>query len=321
MADDEIRPRREDFSPLKKHHRRGKIFTPPLMRIPGIAPQSWHNDRLPEMLWAALLTAALPRDQYIRQLSLVAKAAMRFRDNADAYPQHTAAARLSGEQFNALFGHLLANEPVRRMLSPLLLLDSLPDRAHWKPHLSVPDQNTGWSALATAIAQCMDRRGRAAIDIRWLRVMFLGLQHRLVLPSGKDEDFAEMLCAYPERVEPSSEGDAIIASMEGATAHGPDAANSPSWSKAFWDECLRKTGCVPAQVKAPKSGFEYEPAKRRWGEIYARLFEHFFETLETSDADSRHDCVFGLALYAMSLVTGLMRPHSTRQVDGIYCDR
>ena len=95
MAEDEIRPRREDFSPLDQHHRRGKVLTPPLMRIPGITPQSWLNDRLPDMLWAALLTQALPRDQYIRHLSLVAKAAMRFRDNADAYPQHTTVARLS----------------------------------------------------------------------------------------------------------------------------------------------------------------------------------------------------------------------------------
>jgi hypothetical protein len=168
MADDEIRPRREDFSPLDKHHRQGKVFTPPLMRIPGITPQSWHNDRLPEMLWAALLAQALPRDQYIRHLSMIAKAAMCFRDNADVYPQHTAAAHLSGEQFNTLFGHLLADEPARRVLSPLLLLDSLPDRAHWKSYLTVSDQGTGWSARAAAMAQCMDRSGRCAIDIRWL---------------------------------------------------------------------------------------------------------------------------------------------------------
>ncbi len=312
MADDNIRLRREDFSPLAKHHRQGKVFTPPLMRIPGITPQSWHSDRLPDMLWAALLTQALPRDQYIRHLSLVAKAAMRFRDSPDVYPQHTTAARLSGEQFRALFGHLLADEQARGALSPLLLLDGLPDRAHWKSYLAIPDQETGWPALVSAIAQCMDRRGRCAIDIRWLRIMFLGLQHRLVLPEGKCDDMVEMLCAYPERAEPSGEADAIIASMEGATAHGPDAADYPSWSKAFWDECLHKTSCIPTQVKAPKSGFEYEPAKRRWGEVYARLFQHFFETLETSDVDSRHDSVFGLALYAMSLVTGLMRPHSTR---------
>src|SRR5437868_1914733 len=202
MADDDIRPRREDFSPLDRHHRQGKVFTPPLMRIPGITPQSWHNDRLPNMLWAALLTQGLPRDQRVRHLSLVAKAAMDFRDNADVYPQHTTVGRISSDQFNALFDQLLADEQARRALSPLLLLDGLPDRAHWKSHLPVPDQDTGWQALAAAIAECMDRRGRSAIDIRWLRIMFLGLQHRLVFPEGKLDDIVEMLCAYPERTEP-----------------------------------------------------------------------------------------------------------------------
>src|SRR5258708_3080253 len=168
MADDNIRPRREDFSPLDKHHRQGKVFTPPLMRIPGITPQSWYNERLPDMLWAALLTEALPRDQYIRHLSLVAKAAMRFRDSPDVYPQHTTTARLSTEQFRGLFGQLLADEQARGALSPLLLLDGLPDRAHWKSSLAVPDQETGWPVLAAAMAQCMDRRGLCAIDLRWL---------------------------------------------------------------------------------------------------------------------------------------------------------
>src|SRR5579863_5357323 len=55
MTNEGIRPRREDFSSLEKHHRQGKVLTPPLMRISGLATQSWHAERLPDMLWAALL--------------------------------------------------------------------------------------------------------------------------------------------------------------------------------------------------------------------------------------------------------------------------
>jgi len=312
MAKDKIRPRRKDFSPLNKHHRQGTVFTPPLMRIPGAELRSWCNNRLPEMLWAALLTEAVPREQYIHDMSAIAKAAMLFRDNPNVYPQHTAAARLTKEQFRALFGSLLADEAARKALSPLLLFDSLPDRAHWEADLTVPDPKIGSSALAAAITHCMDGRGRPAIDIRWLRIMFLGLQHRLMLPRGKFKDIVEMLCAYPQVGEPSDEADAVIASMEGVTGHGPDAEASSTWSKAFWKECFDKTDCIPARVEMPKPEFEYEPAKQRWGQIYGRLLQHFHESLETTEVDTRHDAVFGLALYAMSLVTGLMRPHSTR---------
>ena len=221
MAKDEIRPRREDFSPLSKHHRQSTVFTPPLMRIPGVELHSWCNDRLPEMLWAALLTEAVPREQYIRYISVIVKAAMRFRDNPNIYPQHTASAHLTKEQFRALFGNLLAEEAARNALSPLLLFESLPDRAHWEAYLTVPDPKIGSSALAAAMAHCMDGRGRPAIDIRWLRIMFLGLQHRLMVPRGKFEDIVEMLCAYPQLGEPSEETDALIASMKVSLVMAP----------------------------------------------------------------------------------------------------
>jgi Family of unknown function (DUF5677) len=94
----------------------------------------------------------------------------------------------------------------------------------------------------------------------------------------------------------------------------PTAGRRTAWSQAFWQECLRETSCMPARLTMPadESDFDYEPAKQRWGEIYAGLAEHFFETLETTGIDARHDAVFGLALYAMSLVASSMRPHSTR---------
>jgi hypothetical protein len=103
----------------------------------------------------------------------------------------------------------------------------------------------------------------------------------------------------------------MIGSIEMATAFMDDDVGS-GWSESFWRERLAKTGCVAARFEKPTTSFEYEPAKERWGKIYADLFRHFFETLETSGIDPRHDAVFGLALYAMSLVTGMMRPFSTR---------
>jgi hypothetical protein len=88
MIEDDKRPRRQDFSSLDKHRRQGKTFTPPLMQVPGVELLSWRNERLPEVLWATLLARGLSRDQYIHHLSLIAKAAMVFRDENEVCPEH-----------------------------------------------------------------------------------------------------------------------------------------------------------------------------------------------------------------------------------------
>jgi hypothetical protein len=250
----------------------------------------------------------------MQHLSGIAKSAMDFREHREVYPEHTAAARISSDQFHALYGAMLADDKARSALSPLLLLEELPDRDHWRGRLSPPDEQSGWQAMADAVANCLDRRARPAIDIRWLRVMFLALQHRLRFMKGKQEEIVDMLCAYPEDRPDDGSAVAMIATLEMSTKLAVDPNEESSWSETFWRECMQKTPCLMPQFEKPteESDFEYEPAKKRWGEIYAGLFHHFFGTLRTTGVDARHDGVFGLALYGMSLVTGMMRPFSTR---------
>lgn len=187
MSDNDSKEPRHDFSRLREHKRQGKTLTPPLLKLPRVTTQSWQDDRLPEMLWAALLVVSLPRHDSIMHLSAVAKAAMKFRDRPEVYPQHTSAARISATEFDEVFADVLAKPQVRKILSPLLLLDELPDRNHWKSHLPEPESENGWAALAAAVAQCMDRRARQAIDIRCLRVMFLALQRKPPLRTAFSE--------------------------------------------------------------------------------------------------------------------------------------
>jgi len=314
MTDKKERPKRQDFSPLDAHHRRGKVFTPPLMRVSdNIELHSWHSERLPETLWAVLLSATLPRADSLQLLSAVAKAAMQFREHPEVFPAHSALAGISKEQFAALFADVLKDKSACSALSPLLLLDSLPDRAHWAAHLPTSVVEEGWNAMAEAVAACLDPRSRPAIDVRWLRVMFLGLQHRLMIKK-EDDEIVDMLCAYPTGKDVPDWADAMIGSMEPMVGIGFDGAARPNWSEDFWRDCLKGTPCVVARYMppVPEAEFPYEEAKTRWGQIYAGLMKHFFQTLRNTGIDARHDAVFGLALYAMSLVTGMMRPHSTR---------
>jgi len=267
-----------------------------MMQIPNLQLHSWFTERLPDMLWAALLTQSLPRAEYMRHLSLVAKSAIELRDRPKMYPSHSATRDVSRDEFDILFGRVLGSASTRSALSPLLLFDGLPARDHWAARLPPADETTGWSAVADAIAGCLDRRSRPSIDLRWLRVIFLGLQHRLVLPQGKGDELVATLCDYPQGVEDPGLADATIGSLEMATAQMPGIASAREWSEFFWRECWEKTGCILPPFDHPKSKFEYEPAKERWGQVFAALYQHFFVTLQSTDIDPRHDAVFGLAL-------------------------
>lgn len=314
MSDDDNRPNRHDFSKLDRHHREGKVFTPPLMRAAeNLELHSWSNERLPETLWIALLTAVLPRSEYMQLLSGVAKAAMLFRDQPEVYPAHSALAAISTHQFEVLFAEVLKSSNARHALSPLLLLGALPDIGHWSAYLDKPKPEVGWIALAHAVAASFDSRSNVAMDARWLRVMFLGLQHRMLV-SKEHDDIVEMLCAYPEDKDVPDWAHSTISAMEPVVGMTSDGTRAPNWSEKFWHNCLENTPCAPARYTPPipESDFDYDGAKKRWGRIYADLLEHFQLTTKTTGIDARHDTAFGLALYAMSLFTGLMRPHSTR---------
>jgi len=307
--------RRQDFSPLGAHRRTGKTFTPPLMQAPApISLYSWQNDRLPEVLWAILLAGTLPRAEYLPLFCKVAKAGMKFRDNPKASPSHTALASLSASEFDLIFAELLAEEHARSALAPMFLLEKLPDRAYWTTRLPNVEPEAGWESMARAVAVSLNRHSRSAVDAQWLRVMFLGLQHRLVFTKKEQLEIIDMLCAYPEEKEVPDWADTTICSIDATITELSSQDQKRIWSEEFWNECLRKTACIPTRLSPPaqQPEFDYEPAKERWGRIYAGLAMHFFNTLQTTDVDARHDAVFGLSLYAMSLVTSLMRPFSTR---------
>src|ERR1700677_4519160 len=60
------KPRKPGFqsTPLKQHTREGSLLIPPFAKM-GASTVSWMNDRLPEMVWAALIIAGLGRTDAI----------------------------------------------------------------------------------------------------------------------------------------------------------------------------------------------------------------------------------------------------------------
>lgn len=263
------------------------------------------------MLWAALLSIVLPRKELIFLLSEVAKSAIKFKESPEVYPQHSDLSNISSHQFDMMFKNILLDERHLDALSPLLLLDCMPDNFHWKRYLNIVNEEAAWSSLASAVSVCMNRFSRAAIDIRWLRVCFLALQGRLVFPV-KFSNQVSVIIEYPNIEVPDDKIDALISSMEGMTVHRSVNSGKAEWVNQFWKECLDKTICSYADRTASERKVDYERVKTEWVLIYQKLVQHFHETLSTTSVDARHDGVFGIGLYAMNLVVELMRPNSNR---------
>src|ERR1700688_2115981 len=71
------KPRRTDksYTPLKQHQRVGKDVVPPFGMLRREAPVemlNWTDERLPEMLWAALLISGYGRDTALDRFRRVA---------------------------------------------------------------------------------------------------------------------------------------------------------------------------------------------------------------------------------------------------------
>jgi hypothetical protein len=62
MTKGKIKNRKKHYSGIDAHKRQKKTLVPPLMNLPKLSLQSWMNDRLPEMLWGALLISECGRE-------------------------------------------------------------------------------------------------------------------------------------------------------------------------------------------------------------------------------------------------------------------
>jgi hypothetical protein len=294
-------------SSLGDHKHQGKTLTPPLNTVGNVELASWSNDRLPDLLWAALLTQFKSRDDYLAIFRAVSDNAQEVRETK-AFVTHSELARLPPEEFELLMGPVLEDEQAKLTLAPLLLLEHLPDRRHWSKYLSTPEPVEAWDQLARAVLETFPHQSEAATDMRWLKVRFILIQGRLHLPEKMRERVMEVL-TFPARGDMRSvrpfirSTEIMIGMMFGGV---------PEWSNRFWQECLSKTKCAAVPERSTASEFDNEGAVKQWADIYRDCGQHFMNTISTTAIDPRHDGTFGLALYGLTLVVSILRPNATR---------
>ena len=154
----------------------------------------------------------------------------------------------------------------------------------------------------------MDHQSQEATDVRWLKVVFLAISGRLILPGApgttQGDDFVEELRLYPNhgdmrKVRPSIRAlEASIRPMEVGAEKGE---HVPAFnSEIIWDELFRKTECVAASTNAPHAE-DRRALVEELKVVVDEVVEHFCASISTTGVDAKMDAAFGIALYSLSL--------------------
>ncbi len=298
-------------SSLAQHKLQGKRLLAPLNSIgSNFHTSSWYDERLPEVLWAALLVSAFSREKSLDLFRAVFAQVGKL--GPDAGPTHTELAALSDQSFDTLFQPLLSDGEVRDALAPLLVLDALPDRHHWQRHLPELRPENSIQLLAVAVAATFDHQSQLATDCRWVIVMFPILQGRVQV--GKFTKELDEIVGYPNLGDQRAVRPAIR-SMEMAMSMAPATKIGSAWPPTFWAEALAKSECIIAPYKKTEPN-EIHDTLEKLGNLYIKAVEHFHNTLSTTGIDARHDAVFGLTLYGINLAITMNQGSSHLRVQG-----
>jgi hypothetical protein len=289
------------YSGIDAHKRQKKVLVPPLMAIPGIALKSWVNDRLPEMLWSALLISRMGRERALECFRKVAALVPELpAEERTVQPTLSGFAALEEGILREFLSAICADAENKNALRPLLLFDDLPAKQEWATAIGLAPISEDWQSLKPAVIAILDHQSQEATDCRWLRVLFHALSGKLHLPT---KEHAREILEYPtfglqQKVRPT------IRSMEGMLDHLPKPASL--WPQSFWKQCLRDTPCDARHTLEAEWVPLVVTTGRRIREAREALARHEKSCLDTTDIDAKHDATFGFGGYALAILDELI---------------
>ena len=292
------------------HMQQGSKLTPPMAALPNIELQSWKDDRLPEMLWAALIVSYFEQPTALRLMArAISYLGEQKKSESEESPvsvgcdvTHTGLSQMEDSFLREFLSRLTPDEKCRAVLRPLLLLEDLPARDAWIEAVRMQPEPEDWRDLMQAVAVTLDHQSQEATDCRYARVRAALLGGRLHMPREKIDE----LVAYPNvelrKVRPS------IRATEGSMGMMFQGSVSHEWPSKFWGQCLRDTECWSLQVetsnpKLPQVG----TTLTRVQEVRQLLIGHCNQTRSSTAADARHDTAFGVGLYSLNALEDLLR--------------
>lgn len=291
-----------EHTPLKKYKQEGKKLAPPLARL-NITPSSWINDRLPEMLWAILIVEDFEREEGLRIFRSTLKTIEGRTDLTGI--THSDIAKYPIEFRKRFIEHLLSQDvKLKEVLRPLLLFEKLPAFKEWQAAIGPePNGEEDGSRLAWSVAEVLFHQTQKATDCRWVKLMGLIMVGKMKFMSNQTDMLDEYL-EYPNKGD-QRKVRPMVRSAEMAFIEKNDLTK---WPSDFWDICYEVTMCIPEinkesmemltamqkEISADKKHFNAQAP-----DIRDALISRFFSSSKTTQIDSKHESVFGIALYAI----------------------
>jgi len=286
-------------TPLLSHKRVGKELQSGFAQISDkITFSSWSNERLPEMLWAAIIRVINDQDFAISE----------FRRVINFVAEHELKEQLSELTISAISNldeplreefiqYLLSNPVTASALSVLKLFEQLPAKESWLKYL--PDTEPDIDILMIAIGMCLPHQSQEATDCRWLKVMLQVVSGKFHAP----REMVEQWINYPYKGDMRSIRPSIRASEMN---QNPFIEQDLTWSNNFWDSAWRNTPCLELPVTKENNFEDVKFTSSDITDLRSKLEEHWHDTHSTTAIDAKHDGVFGIAFYVLTILDELL---------------
>ncbi|MCM2284155.1 MAG: hypothetical protein NDI81_05210 [Desulfobacula sp.] len=224
---------------ISGHTRHGNELLPPFAKMAATGKMqfsSWMNERLPEMIWAALIREALGQEHALGLFRRLLNYIGKHKDKellSDI--TLTSISKLDTPFREEIIAFIIEPPEAARPLATLRLFKSLPARQSWDKLL--PRFEPDLELLMSTVGSNLWHQSQEATDCRWLRVMAQVMSGKFHIP----KETADKWFGYP------NEGDqrSVRPSIRAAEI-APDTMDPPdlTWPNAFWDEAWKNTPCL-----------------------------------------------------------------------------
>lgn len=247
----------------------------------------------------------MPQEEYIPLFRKMLSCVLNYKDElSDKILIHSHIAKMEDATFGKVFSPLFECDRIKYILSPLVVIKSLPDLNKWEKYLSVKDDDKALYRLYDAVAGCFNHQSQASTDCRWFKIMTMIAQDRFKFPIEMQKLFEEII-DYPNagdmrKIRPA------IRSAEIATRnifYDDSSVHQNGYNEDFWSEWQIKSECIINIDDVKYSNQDRSAIFGRVHAIYEQINEHFQSTLITTKVDAKHDAAFGLVFFICHLTT------------------
>lgn len=286
-------------TPLSGHTLQGKELKPPFSRLDGkVALTSWANERLPEMIWAALIRVLVEQDHALSEFRRILTFIGHHSQKESMHDLTlTGISKIEHNLRDELIAFIL-NSPITSEALPVLrLFETLPAKESW--HKFLPNEPINMELLMDAVGATLWHQSQEATDCRWLRVVAQVIAGKFHIP----REMAEQWLGYPNVGDQRSVRPSIRASeMQTNPLDPPDM----TWPNSFWDEAWNNTPCFILDIPKKTAPPEHSINRQAISEAFANLESHWQSSHITTAIDAKHDAVFGMAFYTLRVLDEML---------------